>query len=154
MSAEYLRHFPLPAHCAVPSAVWLCLPSVCLVQTCRIVDGGDVDVRCIDFDWAGPAGAVRHPAFMNHRHVPWPEGVKEGGPAQQIHDMLVLKRHLPAVSTIALHELLAMQRPRHSSWRFGTLPLPTCAHMQRELKVWRLGTVAVIACLLQHSVHV
>ncbi|KAK9919159.1 hypothetical protein WJX75_009796 [Coccomyxa subellipsoidea] len=90
----------------------------------KIVDGGAVDVRFIDFDWAGQAGVVQYPSFMNHQDMPWPDGVKEFEPALQIHDTRLLARHLPKVSTAAVHKLPAMQRPRHSLWRCGALRIP------------------------------
>ena len=124
--------FSAACSCAVASKVWLCLPASRLLYTCRIVDGGGVDVRFIDFDWARQAGVVRYPSFINHRDVPWPDGVKDGEPALQIHDTCLLKRHLPKVSTAALHKRPAMQRPRHSLWRPGTLRCPH-VHVCRAL---------------------
>lgn len=69
-----------------------------------------MDVRFIDFDWAGQAGVIQYPSFRNHQGVPWPAGVKEGARALQIHDKLLLRRHLPAVSTAALLKLPVKQQ--------------------------------------------
>ena len=85
-----------------------------------------MDVRFIDFDWAGEAGVVQYPSFMNHRDVSWPSGVKEGGLALQTHDTHLLKCHLPEVS-IALAaqiKLPVKRRAGQSLWRFGTPRYP------------------------------
>ena len=42
-----------------------------------------VDLRVIDFDWAGEAGQVRYPAERN-RDIWWPG--EAGGPIEQDHD--------------------------------------------------------------------
>jgi len=42
-----------------------------------------VDLRVIDFDWAGEAGQVRYPAERN-REIWWPG--EAGGPIEQDHD--------------------------------------------------------------------
>lgn len=95
-----------------------------LFKTCRIVDGGEVDVRFIDFDWAGEDGVVQYPSFMNHQDVPWPAGVKEGARALQKHDTSLLKWHLPKVAPAALLKLPVKHAARHSLWCFGTLRHP------------------------------
>ena len=43
-----------------------------------------VDLRVIDFDWAGEAGQVRYPAERN-REIWWPG--EAGGPIEQDHDL-------------------------------------------------------------------
>jgi hypothetical protein len=53
--------------------------------------GGAFQVRFLDFDWAGPAGAphVRYPPFMNSM-LSWPEGATPGAPITQAHDVALL----------------------------------------------------------------
>ena len=51
-------------------------------------------MRFIDFDWAGRAGDVCYPPFMNHRDDVWPLDVQEFAPALQRHDKALLKRQL------------------------------------------------------------
>ena len=43
-----------------------------------------VDLKVIDFDWAGNAGQVHHPAERN-REIQWPG--EAGGPIEQDHDL-------------------------------------------------------------------
>lgn len=56
--------------------------------------GKSPEVRFIDFDWAGRAGHVFYPPFMNHRDDVWPPDVQEFAPALQKHDRRLLKRQL------------------------------------------------------------
>ncbi len=56
----------------------------------RLVHGGNVDVRFVDFDWAGLSGVVRYPSFMNHAGVNWPAGALDGQPILPQHDVQLL----------------------------------------------------------------
>lgn len=50
------------------------------------------DVRFIDFDWAGPAGQQRYPAYMSPSSaVHWPATAFPGALLQQSHDVELLK---------------------------------------------------------------
>jgi hypothetical protein len=52
--------------------------------------GKGFDVRFVDFDWAGQDSVSTYPPNMNHATIAWPEGVADGKPMLQIHDMDVL----------------------------------------------------------------
>lgn len=54
-------------------------------------------MRFIDFDWAGRAGDVCYPPFMNHRDDLWLPDVQEFAPALQRHDKGLLRRQLTRV---------------------------------------------------------
>ena len=56
----------------------------------RLTAGGNVDVRFVDFDWAGLSGVVRHPPFMNHAAVNWPAGALDGQLILPQHDVELL----------------------------------------------------------------
>ena len=56
----------------------------------RPAEGDGVDVRFVDFDWAGLSGVVRYPAFMNHAGVNWPEGALDEQPILPQHDIDLL----------------------------------------------------------------
>ena len=44
---------------------------------CRVQPGeGELEIRVIDFDWAGKVGVARYPAVMNP-HIPWPGKPRE-----------------------------------------------------------------------------
>jgi hypothetical protein len=53
--------------------------------------GGGLDVRFIDFDWAGLAGKAKYPLFMS-RGIPWPDGVEAGKLIMPEHDVELLRR--------------------------------------------------------------
>ena len=57
----------------------------------RTEPGGDVafDVRFVDFDWAGRAGAAVYPPLMAPA-VEWPSGALPGAPLEQVHDEALL----------------------------------------------------------------
>lgn len=56
---------------------------------------GDGDRVCLlDFDWAGPVGQQRYPAFMNHTQIDWPEGASDDELIQMEHDNAWLARLL------------------------------------------------------------
>lgn len=44
-------------------------------------------VRILDFQWAGVAEQTVYPFFMNHTDVDWPDGVRDGQPIKQDHDV-------------------------------------------------------------------
>jgi len=48
------------------------------------------DVRFVDFDWAGQESSSTYPLNMNHITIAWPEGVADGMPMLQRHDIAVL----------------------------------------------------------------
>lgn len=50
-----------------------------------------VDVRFIDFDWAGVAGVQRYPPFMNMQQVRWPQGAETGKLIRLVDDMCFLR---------------------------------------------------------------
>ena len=47
---------------------------------CRVQPGvgkeGELEIRVIDFDWAGKVGVARYPSVMNP-HIPWPGKPRE-----------------------------------------------------------------------------
>jgi hypothetical protein len=45
-----------------------------------------VQVYLVDFEWAGKAGAVTYPLFMNRETEKWPEGATDGQPITKRHD--------------------------------------------------------------------
>ena len=55
-----------------------------------------VEIRFIDFDWAGRDGVTQYPLFMNHADISWPQDATEGMPLQQAHDTELLRRLLDA----------------------------------------------------------
>jgi hypothetical protein len=38
------------------------------------LDGGEINLKLIDFDWAGPVGTTRYPANVNYDQIKRPEG--------------------------------------------------------------------------------
>lgn len=50
-----------------------------------------LNVKLIDFDWAGRDQIDRYPPFMNHVHIKWPEGASDGKILQEKHDLAMLK---------------------------------------------------------------
>ncbi|KAG0562925.1 hypothetical protein M758_8G000900 [Ceratodon purpureus] len=50
----------------------------------------DFDVRFVDFGWAGQECVSTYPPNMNHIDIAWPEGVRDGMPMLQRHDMDVV----------------------------------------------------------------
>jgi hypothetical protein len=48
-------------------------------------------VAIIDFDWSGPVDQ-RYPLFINHETITWPEGVQDGQPMKQEHDIAWIDR--------------------------------------------------------------
>ena len=46
----------------------------------------DERLYIIDFDWAGKAGEAKYPYFMNHFHINWPEGARDGKLIKPEHD--------------------------------------------------------------------
>jgi hypothetical protein len=61
-------------------------------------DGKGFHVRFVDFDWAGQESVSTYPPNMNHATIAWPEGVADGKPMLQIHDMDVLNS-TPAIAS-------------------------------------------------------
>ena len=45
------------------------------------------NVCILDFEWAGAAGKVAYPYFMNHTDLTWPDGATDGQPVKQEHDL-------------------------------------------------------------------
>ncbi|KAL0032632.1 hypothetical protein WJX77_011773 [Trebouxia sp. C0004] len=71
------------------------LPVLADCRPCNVMVrnvGKSPEIRFIDFDWAGTAGHVLYPPFMDHRDDVWPAGVQEFAPALQKHDRHLLKR--------------------------------------------------------------
>lgn len=76
--------------------------------------GKSPEVRFIDFDWAGRAGHVFYPPFMNHRDDVWPTDIQEFAPALQKHDRRLLKRHLAHGPSAMMHTHPNVARqPKH-----------------------------------------
>ena len=48
-------------------------------------------VCIVDFEWAGLAGKVTYPYFMNHTDLTWPDGATDGQPVKREHDLWWLK---------------------------------------------------------------
>lgn len=55
----------------------------------RTMQGGGVEVRFVDMDWAGFEGEARYPPFMSPL-VAWPDGASDGELITQQHDTLLL----------------------------------------------------------------
>jgi len=55
---------------------------------------GGFEVKFIDFDWAGQENVARYPFQMNHAEIAWPDGVSDGMPMQQWHDLRVASKPL------------------------------------------------------------
>ncbi|KAG0603954.1 hypothetical protein M758_10G133400 [Ceratodon purpureus] len=51
---------------------------------------GVFEVKFIDFDWAGQHGVSTYPPKMNHVQIAWPDGVSDGMPMQQRHDVHIV----------------------------------------------------------------
>jgi len=56
-----------------------------------------VDLRVIDFDWAGEAGRVYYPAEWN-REIQWPG--EAGGPIEQDHDLKMVDIWMKQETTV------------------------------------------------------
>ncbi len=56
----------------------------------RRAGSGGVEVRFVDFDWAGPAGKVVYPAFM-HPQIQWHPQARTCLPIRQEHDLHLLR---------------------------------------------------------------
>ena len=67
-----------------------------MLYACRVGNDGRIEVRWIDFEWAGVASKEVYPEFMNHRDVPWPSGVSEGLRITAAKDKAVLLATLQA----------------------------------------------------------
>ncbi|GBE81754.1 hypothetical protein SCP_0401270 [Sparassis crispa] len=52
--------------------------------------GGLIDVKLIDFDWAGPVGEVRYPPNVNRVTVRRPAGVFDGELIEKEHDLTMI----------------------------------------------------------------
>jgi hypothetical protein len=48
---------------------------------------GVFEVKFIDFDWAGQDSVSTYPFRMNHAQIAWPDGVSDGMPMRQSHDV-------------------------------------------------------------------
>ena len=58
-----------------------------------LVNASSLEVRIIDFDWAGRRGIDTYPMFMNHNDIEWPDGASDGALLKQEHDTWWLKKH-------------------------------------------------------------
>ena len=63
-------------------------------------DGGAAEVRFVDFDWAGVAGEVACPTFVNPA-VAWPAGMAPGAKLRQEWDRELLASELEALARVA-----------------------------------------------------
>ena len=43
-------------------------------------------VKVINFDWAENVGEAKHPMFLNHGEIQWPNSAEKGQPIQFEHD--------------------------------------------------------------------
>ena len=108
--------------------------------------GKSPEVRFIDFDWAGRAGHVFYPPFMNHRDDVWPTDIQEFAPALQKHDRRLLKRHLAHGPSAMMHtHPNAARQPKH---RFHFLNAShrhaKCVHVQYSFKLRKAGIASYL----------
>ena len=58
------------------------------MRGCNILVAGiHSAVYLIDFEWAGLAGTVRYPYFMNHVDIQWPDSAGDGRLVTESHDL-------------------------------------------------------------------
>ena len=81
------RAHALTLPCGRRTAHGDCRPDNVLV---RRGEGGAVDVRFVDFCWAGVEGVSLYPPFMS-LDVDWPAGAEPGAPLAQAHDRQLLR---------------------------------------------------------------
>ena len=60
-----------------------------------------MEIKFVDFDWAGVAGTALYPAFMNHVTVPWPAGASEGLPLTAAKDKAFLRATMKAARQLS-----------------------------------------------------
>jgi hypothetical protein len=63
-----------------------------------------VQIHVIDYEWAGPAGKVQYPIFMNHQEIVWPDGASDGKPIVKAHDEWWLDQLCAPVGTTGKSE--------------------------------------------------
>ena len=65
---------------------------MCRVQSEGGTEGQELEIKVIDFDWAGKAGSAKYPAIMNPA-INWPGAPR--GFIEESHDEILLRRTLP-----------------------------------------------------------
>ncbi len=96
-------------------------------------------MRFIDFDWAGRAGHVFYPPFMDHRDIVWPPDVQEFAPALQKHDRHLLnwqlthRLHMRGPSAIMYKQPRMQGDPSISSKHL--IDMPICVDVQKYFEL-------------------
>ena len=65
---------------------------MCRVQPESGTEGQELDIKVVDFDWAGKLGSAKYPAIMNAA-IKWPGAPR--GPIDEDHDETLLRTTLP-----------------------------------------------------------
>ena len=55
-------------------------------RSSNILVDNNVDIKVIDFDWAGVEGQTKYPYFMNHVNIEWPVSATDGAAIKMTHD--------------------------------------------------------------------
>ena len=101
------------------------------------------EIRFVDFDWAGRAGHVFYPPFMNHSDDGWPPDIQEFAPALQKHDRHLLKRHLKHGPSAIMHTHpnMATQSKHRYRLQFSMhhIDMPKCVRAQDPLNGAKLA---------------
>ena len=56
------------------------------LRNVNILVNKECEVNVIDFEWAGRAGDVKYPYFLNHVHLEWPNSASDGKPILPEHE--------------------------------------------------------------------
>ena len=90
--------------------------------------GKSPEIRFVDFDWAGRAGHVFHPPFMNHSDDGSPPDIQEFAPALQKHDRHLLSPSIDIACNFSMHHI----------------DMPKCVRAQGPFK-WRKAGISLLA---------
>ncbi|KAK9802734.1 hypothetical protein WJX73_004874 [Symbiochloris irregularis] len=82
---------PVPPITPMGKSRWGVLGDTRAANVLVRTNGSMVDVRFVDFDWAGLVGRARYPSSMNHWTLVWPKGVEESLQITAAKDKLVLR---------------------------------------------------------------
>ena len=100
----------------------------------------EFDVNFVDFDWAGPAGEQRYPAYMSSRRViPWPAAAFPGASLQQSHDLELLKTQYGSTRVWSARAAPPSARLHVVAGAFLRVPTPTRGRLMGVQRVVVFG---------------